>query len=195
MLKALVLAALVVVVALPVSAGLREGLAAYKDGDYRAALHEFEPLAERGDAAAQYHLGVMHAKGLGVRKNNYKAASWYNKAAKNGHAEAQYNLGQMYATDRGVPRNLGRAAHWFKKAAEQGLPKAQVALSTMYAKGWGVQKNHVLSYMWSSIAAKHGQKHAAKSLESIKKHMTSGQIAKAQEMAAKWRPTKAGPAK
>lgn len=195
MLKTLVLAALLLAAALPVSAGLREGLAAYKDGDYAAALREFEPLAERGDAAAQYHLGVMHAKGLGVRKNNYKAASWFNKAAKKGHAEAQYNLGQMYATDRGVPRNLGRAAHWFKKAAEQGSTKAQVVLGTMYAKGWGVQKDYVLSYMWSSIAAAHGQEPAAKSLESIKKHMTSDQIAKAQKMAAKWRPTKAGPTK
>ena len=46
-------------------AGLREGHAAYAQGDYATALEEIQPLAEAGNADAQRLLGVMcrQAKG------------------------------------------------------------------------------------------------------------------------------------
>jgi len=42
MLRTLILAALLIVTALPATAGFKEGLAAYKRGDYRTALREFK---------------------------------------------------------------------------------------------------------------------------------------------------------
>ena len=50
----------------PAWAGLDEGNAAYERGDYATALQEYHPLAKRGDARAQFKLGVMYAKGEGV---------------------------------------------------------------------------------------------------------------------------------
>ena len=41
-------------------AGLREGRAAYAQGDYTTALEEILPLAEAGNADAQRLLGVMY---------------------------------------------------------------------------------------------------------------------------------------
>jgi len=60
-----ILATLAVVGALLFSAGSAwadydDGLAAYNRGDYAAALQEWRPLAEQGDAKAQYNLGVMY---------------------------------------------------------------------------------------------------------------------------------------
>ena len=46
--------------------GLLEGFNAYEGGDYATALREWKPLAEQGDASAQYSLGVMYKKGQGV---------------------------------------------------------------------------------------------------------------------------------
>ena len=65
-----------------------DGLAAAMRGDYATALKEFRPLAERGDAEAQYNLGVMYTNGHGVLKNDAVAVTLYRKAAEQGLAEA-----------------------------------------------------------------------------------------------------------
>ena len=73
---------------LPYSAGL----SAYRSRNYAAALKHFKPLAERGDAHAQYYLGVMHTNGEGVAKHSGEAAKWYYRAAVQGHEEARQKL-------------------------------------------------------------------------------------------------------
>ncbi len=45
---------LCLLLATPAWAGFDEGVAAYHRGDYATALREFRPLAEQGDAAAQW---------------------------------------------------------------------------------------------------------------------------------------------
>ena len=79
------------------NADFAEGFAAYERGDYAAALREWQPLAEQGDADAQYNLGVMHAEGKGVPRDDRMAAQWYRRAAEQGDASAQNSLGLMYA--------------------------------------------------------------------------------------------------
>ena len=58
-------------------------------GDYVAALKEWRPLAEQGDAGAQYNLGVMYSKGQGVVQDYASAHIWFNVASANGDSEAQ----------------------------------------------------------------------------------------------------------
>lgn len=77
----------------PAWAGLDEGVAAFKRGDYAAALREFRPLAERGDAGAQHNLGVMYTHGHGVPKDDREAVKWYRRAAKQGNAGGSIALG------------------------------------------------------------------------------------------------------
>ena len=48
------------------SADFQKGLTAYDRGDYATALREWKPLAEQGNASAQFNLGVMYDKGRGV---------------------------------------------------------------------------------------------------------------------------------
>ncbi len=57
----------------PAWAGWDEAAAAYLSGDYGTAIREFRPLAEQGDAGAQYKLGVMYDKGRGVPRNPAEA--------------------------------------------------------------------------------------------------------------------------
>ena len=159
MLRTLALAVLLIVTALPVSAGFKEGVAAYNRGDYRTAFREFKALAEQGDARSQRNLGFMYDNGRGVPKNYKLAANWYRKAAEQGHTRAQFNLGVMYSNGQGVPRN------------------------------------YTLAYMWWSLAAASGNEDAATLIEIVEKRMTPAQVAKAQEMAAKWKPRKAKPTK
>ena len=96
------------------------GYQSYLKGDYQAAYEEWLPLAELGDAEAQYNLGVMYDEGAGIEKDLVKAAAWYRKAADQGFIDAQTNLGMMYYYGQGIPRDHAEAARWFKRAASQG---------------------------------------------------------------------------
>ena len=100
-------------------AGLQEGISAYKNGDYRAALKQFKPLAAKGDMAAQNSLGDMYANGNGVTQDYKQAEIWYRKAAEQGHARAQYNLGFLYQNGLGVQQDFKLAAAWYQKSSEQ----------------------------------------------------------------------------
>ena len=103
-----------------VQAGFDEGLVAANKGDYQTAFKEWKPLAEQGDAVAQFNLGIMYYNGQGVAQNYTQAFYWYNKAAAQGDAYAQYNLGVMYSTGRGIPQNYKIAYILFNLAASNG---------------------------------------------------------------------------
>ena len=109
----------------PAWAGFDEGLAAAERGDYETALREWRPLAERGDADAQYNLGVMYDTGQGVAQDYAEALKWYRRAAEQGHAAAQYNLGVVYGNGQGVAQDYVQAHLWFNLAASR-LPTDEV---------------------------------------------------------------------
>ena len=63
--------ALVLALAAPVAArDFDAGKEALKRGDYAAALREWQPLAERGDAKGQIGLGFMYQNGFGVAQDD-----------------------------------------------------------------------------------------------------------------------------
>ena len=102
------------------SADFQKGTAAYKRGDYATALREWEPLAKDGNSSAQFNLGQMYKKGLGVSQNYETAVKWYTLAAEQGHADAQNNLGLMYKNGLGVPQDKVYAYMWWTIAASSG---------------------------------------------------------------------------
>ena len=58
------------------SADYQKGATAYQSGDFATALREWTPLAEQGNVGAQYLLGVMYRKGLGVPQDYKTAVKW-----------------------------------------------------------------------------------------------------------------------
>ncbi len=77
------LALAIMALAVPSNAGpFEDGNAAYQRGDYATALRLWRPLAEQGDAGAQYNLGLMYREGQGVSQDDAEAAKWYRKAAE-----------------------------------------------------------------------------------------------------------------
>ena len=59
-----------------------DGLNAFGGQKYKKAYQIWKPLAERGNAAAQYYMGVMFANGQGVKRNYIVAYAWYSVAAE-----------------------------------------------------------------------------------------------------------------
>ena len=88
--------------------------------------------AERGDAGAQFNLGVRYDQGLGVLQDFKEAAKWYRLSAEQGDAIAQCNLGGMYNEGKGVPQDYKEAVKWWKLAAEQQDEQAQFILERMH---------------------------------------------------------------
>ena len=86
---------------------------AYERGDYALAYREFLPLAEDGDAIAQFRIGSMYMNGFGVQQNDAEAAKWFGLAAEQGQVNAQFNLGLIFEDGRGVPKNDAVAAKWY----------------------------------------------------------------------------------
>ena len=102
------------------SADLAKGAMAYKNGDHAAALREWKPLAFQGNAKAQFFLGNMYYKGIGVPQDDGAAYKWFKKAAQQGLTRAQNNLGTLYMRGLGVSRNNTRAFIWLHITALQG---------------------------------------------------------------------------
>ena len=99
--------------------GFENGLAAYERGDYAAALREFRPLAEQGDAESQFGLGIMYFAGWGVVRNDRESVRWLRRAAEQGYPHAQKYLGQMYRDGHGVSRDRFQAYKWLYLAASR----------------------------------------------------------------------------
>lgn len=62
----------------------------------RQSLEDTMNAAKQGNAEAQYRLGVMYSRGVGVRKDTAEAMKWYRRAASRGHAKARENLEYVY---------------------------------------------------------------------------------------------------
>ena len=101
-----------------------DALAAANRGDYATAFRLWRPLADQGNAGAQFNLGVMYNNGQGVPQNHAEAVKWYRTAAVQGYALAQVNLGFMYNNGQGVPQNHVLAHMWYNLAGAQGVADA-----------------------------------------------------------------------
>lgn len=120
----------------------------------------FQKVADRGDAEAQFKLGLMYQEGQIVPKSDVEAMKWYRRAAEQGHARAQYNLGIIYDEGESVPQNDIEAVKWYKKAAEQGHVDAQFNLGLIYNKGQCVSQNYAEAMKWYRKAAEQGDAEA-----------------------------------
>jgi len=131
---------------------LEDGMEAYRTKEYAKAVESWRPLAEKGDAAAQYRLGMLYAEGKGVEQNDATAFMWMRRAAEQGNAEAQYDVGASYIGGLGVEKNPQEAAKWFLRAANQGMVFAQFNLGLLCASGTGVPQDDVEALKWLELA-------------------------------------------
>jgi uncharacterized protein len=142
-----------------VAGPLEDATAAYHRGDYATALGLVRPLADQGERAAQYNLGVMYAKGLGVPQNHTEAFKWLRRAANQGYAHAQNSIGVMFADGLGVPQDYVQAHMWLDLAASR-YPDS----------------------------GKEDRDKAIKARDLVASKMTPAQIAEAQKLAGEWKP-------
>jgi TPR repeat protein len=169
-----------------------QGLAAYKKGDYAAALELWRPLAEQGNADAQFRLGLLYDRGTGVPQDYAEALRWFHKAADEGLPQAQYRIGYMYEHGEGVPQEPANALRWYLEAAEQGFAKAQLALGRLYETASRDLRDFPRAYMWLAIVARRKDagpdaQAAARDMAGLAAKMSKAQLAEGRRLARQWR--------
>lgn len=93
------------------------------DDDYERAQQCFHQAVSEGHAEAMTYLGYMYRRGLGVRRDDAKAAVLYRQAINTGGdtlltSVAYNNLGVLYMKGEGVAQNLAKAKELFLQAID-----------------------------------------------------------------------------
>ncbi|MCG8593354.1 MAG: SPOR domain-containing protein [Kiloniellales bacterium] len=137
----------------------RDGLEAFRAGQAEQAYETWKPLAEAGDALAQFGLALIYERGSETIPQDLDAAvRWYELAAVQGVAAAQNNLGHMYSQGLGVQEDKARAVELWREAAKAGHSTAYYNLGLAYFRGDGTQKNEIEATQWFAQAADAGLK-------------------------------------
>jgi TPR repeat protein len=175
-----------------VASPIEDGVDAYREKQYAKAAELWRPLAESGDAAAQYLLGSLYVEGNGVEQNDATAFLWFQRSASQGDAAAQYNVGASYAGGKGVQQSYTDAAKWFRRAADQGVAFAQLNLGLLYAAGKGVQRDDIEALKWLELAffglpAGSARSDIARAMADVTANMTREQIDEAKRRERDWK--------
>jgi len=115
-----------------VASDLDDAVTAMRTGDFAEAYCIMRPLAENGDADAQYNIGWMYMNGYGLRVNDGLALEWWQKAAEQGHSDASFSIGMLYSLGDGeVAKDSDAAIDNYLVAAVDGHEDAIAILKSM----------------------------------------------------------------
>jgi TPR repeat protein len=118
-------------------------------GNYAEAFCLWRPLAEAGDAQAQFSLGWMYHNGYGLAIDDRQTLRWWEKAAAQQLADASFALGMLfnYGDGAGIDRDIPKAADHYLHAARLGHEEAKAMLRALLERepqalaevtaGWG----------------------------------------------------------
>ena len=128
-------------------------------------FYEFQSSSSSlGNGYAIFNMGIIHEKGLGKIKQDYKTAvQYYEKAIKEDVHDACCNLGSIYlmgtGMEQGVARNVERGVELLTKGAEEGSRQSAYILGSFYAKGEFVARDLSKAFYFLTLAAmaKHDQ--------------------------------------
>jgi TPR repeat protein len=112
--------------------------------------------AAKGDAQAQYSIGLRYADPKFKQKSPKAASVWFERAAKQGFALAQYRLGALYERGQGVPRSFAKARDWYGQAAELGNVKAMHNLAVVMTNAEAGAPDYPTAALWFGKAATFG---------------------------------------
>ena len=120
---------------------------AFLSGRYEEAIAMWLPLANGGDASAQFNLGVMYANGLGVDRDMQSAMDWWARAARQLHVRGAHNLalamlaGEPKVNGVGVEPDYEAVLRYLKIGSDAGYPNSEYTLGKLYQEGVGVEKD------------------------------------------------------
>lgn len=171
------------------SAELKDGALAYSRGDFATAVRELRPLADQGNATAQYLLGAAL---LNARPPVYDLAgaeSWLKKSADQGNLAAMRDLGKLNWFAKS-PSDGTRAVEWLARGAERGDPESQHLLGVLYLDGRAVERKPAEAYKWLMLSSERGHVLSAVILRESRDKFSDQDRTEGQKLAADWKPAR-----
>lgn len=108
-----------------VAGAMDDAMAAHKSKQFRKSYEIALPLAEAGDSAALFHIGMMHLNGQGVVKDESKAFTWIKRSANDGNMRSLFRLAEMHRDGIGTNVDLEMARYQFRRilfGADERVP-------------------------------------------------------------------------
>lgn len=178
--KYLVAAALLFASAAPLDAqSVKAGIDAWQKANYSGAVAIWRPLAEKGDADAEFNLGQAYRLGRGVPTNLAAAKTWFERAAAQGHVDAETTLGLLLFENG----DQAEALKLLKQAADHGEARAQLVYGTALVNGDSVTQDPALGYAYVSRAAAQGLAPAKQTLGQLDQLLSAADRKRGSTMA------------
>ncbi|WP_412776766.1 tetratricopeptide repeat protein [Thalassospira lucentensis] len=108
------------------SSVLDDGISAYRHGEFEKSAQVFTPLADQGNATAQYLLSCQMINGVGVKANEDAGWTMMKASAGNKNPDASIVMARKLEAT-GAPADLIRTL--YQQAADQGQTQAMLWLS------------------------------------------------------------------
>lgn len=179
-------------------ADFNEGRRAYDKRDWKNAIINLRPEAERGDDRAMVILANMYSDGLGVQKDLKEAFGLYHRAAQKNNSAGIIAVATMYQNGFGVEPNGKLSIDWFKRSAELGHQTGAFFYAVALYQGskgvtYDVKPDHKEAYKWFRIAAKSDtndrlKKAAATMADTLGKQLTGEDLTAADREVLLWKP-------
>jgi len=153
---------------------LQKAVDAINKNDFKGAIKILSPIAESGNASAQFYMGSLYFNGLGVIENKQEAEQLRSSAikifkeqAENKNKEAISKLGRILADGSQVDdTNFLEELKWLKLASSNGCREASFMLGNIYNTGHKINEtnesdffpiiNQKEAFKWFKISAEQG---------------------------------------
>lgn len=146
---------------------VRDGVEAWSQGDYDAAVSQWQAPADAGDADAMFNMAQAYRLGRGVPRDDAAAEALYARAAEAGHMRAADTYGLMlFQSGR-----REEAIPYITPAASRGDPRAQYLLGVAHFNGMLVARDWERAYALLTLANAAGLPQAANTIIRMDEHI------------------------
>jgi TPR repeat protein len=162
------------------------------------------------NAFAQFRLGWMYSQGLGIEKDETKAAEYYLKSFSNNDISSACNLGMLFYAEGVVGKNISLSENLLFISSDAGVAKAQVMLAWLHTEEefasfeHFIYKNDIEDLKWvllsmraetdrdpypeSRLTEREIENTALALQKRLTERMSPAQITQAEQRAQEWQP-------
>lgn len=169
---------------------LAEARSRFDAGQPEQGVAILRPMAQDGNAEAQFLLGLAYDDGRGVARDRRRALDLFEAAAAQGHSDAAYLAGLAHYRGRGTPADKDRAVDYIRQAADAGHAAARYRMGLLHQRGDGVGQDPAVAVDWFRLSADQGFPEAAAALAAAYENGVG--VAKDLPWAIRWHERAAG---
>ena len=135
-------------------APVNTGIHAARAGRLRDAITILSPHAERGNAMANYVLGLIYLRDRGMMKANpTRSHRHFVRAAATGHVASIFEAAFQFERGIGTARDMDRAIHLYQIAARANHLNAQFNLAVLLSQHEAERQDLQQAYFWAIAAS------------------------------------------